>query len=186
MCLQSPHTTPTRRCASKPPAVSQSLAETLGRVPVAKADVKHVYVDGYDPSVGDEPVLLRVFTPPGDVQRADWAARQESGSPAVVNTAKLLHADDRALGLRAGILFAHGGGFTICGNGSHDDALHRLAFITNTVVVAVEYAKAPENPWPAAAEDVWAALLHLGSNGAKLGVSPRALFVAGDSAGGWR
>ncbi|HUB37423.1 MAG TPA: alpha/beta hydrolase [Streptosporangiaceae bacterium] len=82
------------------------------------------------------------------------------------------------------LVFLHGGFWTIGDLESHDRACRRLALGAAVCVLAVDYRRAPEDPWPAAVDDVvhvvrWAAgdLPELpGANGP--------LLVAGDSAGG--
>lgn len=80
------------------------------------------------------------------------------------------------------VLFVHGGGFVHCGLESHDAICCRLARRSGSVVVAVDYRLAPEHPFPAATEDVYAALLWVADNARRLG--SRRIVVAGDSAGG--
>lgn len=78
------------------------------------------------------------------------------------------------------VVFAHGGGFVFCDLDTHDTLCRSMTNGVGAVVIAVDYRLAPENPWPAAVEDVyavlqWAAGQDLGSD---------KLVVAGDSAGG--
>nr|WP_237519050.1 alpha/beta hydrolase [Streptomyces sp. SID5910] len=76
------------------------------------------------------------------------------------------------------IVFCHGGGFALCGLDSHDDFCRRTADATGAVVVAVDYRRAPEHPFPAAPEDAYTALLWTAKT-----FPDRRLAVAGDSSG---
>ena len=71
------------------------------------------------------------------------------------------------------LFYLHGGGFVVGGLESHDSICADLADQTQVEVTAVEYALAPEHPFPAAFDQCWAVLQTLGS-----------CVVAGDSAGG--
>ena len=73
----------------------------------------------------------------------------------------------------AKLLYLHGGGFVVGGLESHDDICAELADGANVEVTAVAYRLAPEHPFPAAFDDAWAVLNHIGP-----------CLVAGDSAGG--
>jgi acetyl esterase len=78
------------------------------------------------------------------------------------------------------IVFCHGGGWVLGGLDSHDEICRRLAVGASAIVVAVDYRLAPEHPFPAALEDAYLAVEHVGvTDGLSL-----PLIVCGDSAGG--
>ncbi|MGW4159693.1 alpha/beta hydrolase [Streptomyces sp. NPDC004788] len=77
------------------------------------------------------------------------------------------------------VVFAHGGGWVLCDLDTHDRLCRALAARTGATVVSVDYRRAPEHRFPAAEDDVyaaleWAAARHPG----------RPLVLAGDSSGG--
>ncbi|MFD3659537.1 alpha/beta hydrolase [Streptomyces sp. NPDC058659] len=76
------------------------------------------------------------------------------------------------------ILYCHGGGFVLCDLESHDGFCRALALATGATVVAVDYRRAPEHPFPAAPEDAYTALLWAART-----FPDRRIAVAGDSAG---
>ncbi|WP_280218256.1 alpha/beta hydrolase [Nocardia neocaledoniensis] len=82
------------------------------------------------------------------------------------------------------VVFAHGGGFVFCDLDSHDEFCRSMAAGVGAVVVSVDYRRAPENPAPAALEDMYAALVWAERNAAAFGGDPARIAVAGDSAGG--
>ncbi len=82
------------------------------------------------------------------------------------------------------VVFAHGGGFVFCDLDTHDDLCRRMSNGVRALVVSVDYRLAPEQPWPAAPEDVYAAAVWASENAIELGGDPERLAVAGDSAGG--
>ena len=87
-------------------------------------------------------------------------------------------------GVQPGVLDIHGGGFAL-GMVALDDAANAaIARDVGAVVVSVEYRLAPEHPFPAPAEDCYAALVWLAAHAAELGVDPARIAVLGDSAGG--
>lgn len=82
------------------------------------------------------------------------------------------------------LLFLHGGGWVIGNLESHDRMCRRLANAARICVVAVDYRLAPEHPYPAALDDVVAALRWVADQADTLKILPAALGVGGDSAGG--
>ena len=82
------------------------------------------------------------------------------------------------------VVYAHGGGFVFCDLDSHDGLCRNLANRIGAVIVSVGYRLAPENPWPAGAEDLYAAVEWVAGQADALGVDPDQILVGGDSAGG--
>ena len=85
---------------------------------------------------------------------------------------------------RAGMLFAHGGGWFQCSLAVYDAPCRALANASGCVVLAVDYRLAPEHRFPIPLEDVYAALCWSSTQAAMLDIDPARLLVAGDSAGG--
>ncbi len=80
------------------------------------------------------------------------------------------------------VLFCHGGGFVAGSLHGYDIPLRWLAIRSGWQVVVPAYRLAPEHRYPAAVEDLWAALRALAGGAADS--DPARLVVAGDSAGG--
>ncbi len=78
----------------------------------------------------------------------------------------------------------HGGGWVYMDLGTHDGYCRTLANRTGCAVVAVEYRKAPEFPFPVPVEDCYAALLWVVAQAGILGLDASRIGVVGDSAGG--
>lgn len=79
------------------------------------------------------------------------------------------------------ILHAHGGGFVLNDVDVHDATVRRLANRTGMAVLSVDYRRPPEHRFPAAPDDVGAALAWLGDQAGFAGLPT---FAHGDSAGG--
>jgi acetyl esterase len=82
------------------------------------------------------------------------------------------------------LLYLHGGGFVVGSLETHDSLCRQLALRSGGAVVALDYRLAPENRFPAAQDDAWAALQALREEGHALGLDTSRLAVGGDSAGG--
>lgn len=81
------------------------------------------------------------------------------------------------------VVYFHGGGF-VFGSVKRNDALGRdLAIRTGAVVVSVDYRLAPEEPFPAAAEDAWTVVRDIFARPAFYQSNGR-VAVVGDSSGG--
>ncbi|MFC4495085.1 alpha/beta hydrolase fold domain-containing protein [Streptomyces ovatisporus] len=82
------------------------------------------------------------------------------------------------------VVFFHGGGWVLGGLDSHDTTARSMCLASGAVVVSVDYRLAPEARFPEPAEDAYAAVCWASEHIGQLGGDPRALLVAGDSAGG--
>ncbi|PQE02066.1 lipase [Mycobacterium sp. EPG1] len=116
----------------------------------------HPEVDAYDRTIDGPggPIALRVYRPPSE----------DAALPVVV--------------------FIHGGGWTVGDLDSYDGQARMHAMGAGAVVVSVDYRLAPEHPYPAAVEDVWAATRWVVEHAGEIGADASRLAVAGDSAGG--
>ena len=82
------------------------------------------------------------------------------------------------------VLYVHGGGWVIADLDVYDASPRALANAAHAVVVSTHYRQAPEHPFPAAHEDVYAAYKWVLANARDLGGDASRVAVAGESAGG--
>src|SRR2546430_15793565 len=82
------------------------------------------------------------------------------------------------------LVYTHGGGFSVGSRLSHDPVARYLASHAGVRVGSVEYRRAPEHPFPAAADDALTAFQYAHDHAAELGADPGRIAVGGDSAGG--
>jgi acetyl esterase len=82
------------------------------------------------------------------------------------------------------LIYFHGGGFVVGSLDTHDGLCRLLAAEGDLRVIAVDYRLAPENKYPAAVDDAFAATLWIEQNAPALGVDAGRIAVGGDSAGG--
>ncbi|WP_031482197.1 alpha/beta hydrolase [Streptomyces bicolor] len=82
------------------------------------------------------------------------------------------------------IYHIHGGGLVIGNNRVGVDIPLAWAKEVDAIVVSVEYRLAPEHPYPAQIDDVYAGLEWTAKHAAELGGDPQRIVVAGASAGG--
>lgn len=79
------------------------------------------------------------------------------------------------------ILYLHGGGYMEGSLTSHQDLVMRISRAAKARVLLVDYRLAPEDPYPAAVEDVVKSYKWLIENQK---IDPKKIVIAGDSAGG--
>jgi acetyl esterase/lipase len=91
----------------------------------------------------------------------------------------------KSLGSNAPALInIHGGGM-VMGSIMGDAAnAQKLAAEANVVVISVDYRKAPENPYPAGADDCYSAAQWVFDNAKELDINPENIGIYGGSAGG--
>ncbi|HUA02929.1 MAG TPA: alpha/beta hydrolase [Solirubrobacteraceae bacterium] len=77
------------------------------------------------------------------------------------------------------IVYLHGGMWMLGDLETHDRTCRRLAEATSTRILAVDFRRAPEDPWPAAVDDALAAVAW-----ASTALGADSPVLAGDSSGG--
>lgn len=81
------------------------------------------------------------------------------------------------------LLFLHGGGFVLGDLTTHDEPCRVLCQQAEIHVLSIAYRLAPEHPFPAALDDVHAALRWLQREAGNLGADASRIAIGGDSAG---
>ena len=94
------------------------------------------------------------------------------------------HRSENDLNLQGGLIYFHGGGFTIGSVQTHSALCKELAHGAQTIVISVEYRLAPEFKFPTAHLDSWSACEWIFNNAIKLNINSSKIFLGGDSAGG--
>lgn len=82
------------------------------------------------------------------------------------------------------LVYLHGGGFVVGDVDMVETICRAICRDARIAVVSVDYRLAPEHKFPAGLEDAIDVCRWIGREGAALGLAPRRLAVAGDSAGG--
>lgn len=111
------------------------------------------------PGAGGVPIRVVLYTPNG--------ASSTVGAPA-----------------RPVIVYYHGGGWVIGSPEVYEYSTLALAQNTGAVVMSVDYRLSPENKFPTAHEDAYAAYKWVKQNAAAIGGNAAKVAVAGESAGG--
>jgi acetyl esterase len=81
------------------------------------------------------------------------------------------------------VVYFHGGGWVFGDLASHDRPCRRLAHSADVTVLAVDYRRAPEDPWPSAIEDALAVVRWVRTGNGPVSADA-GIALAGDSAGG--
>lgn len=82
-----------------------------------------------------------------------------------------------------GIVFLHGGGFSLGDLNTHERIARVIAAGSGAAVIAVDYSLSPEAVFPQALVECASVIDHLARHGEAWGIDPTRLAVAGDSAG---
>lgn len=126
-------------------------------------------VPGLDELVAGRQVSARTVEVPGD----------ESGPASAVT---IFSPESPAAG--GGVFYIHGGGMVMGHRLGGADELVTLVEQLQVPVITVDYRLAPEDPYPAAVNDVRRTWLWVVEHAAELGVDPSSLILMGGSAGG--
>jgi len=118
---------------------------------------------------------------PDGVKRQELRIPGLKGAPPV---RALVYRPEGVAGSLPAVLDIHGGAFVLGAPEGGDATNRRLAKDLGAVVVSIDYRLAPENPYPAAIDDSYAALLWMHRHAKSLGIDATKIAVMGGSAGG--
>ncbi|WP_208023363.1 alpha/beta hydrolase [Duganella alba] len=82
------------------------------------------------------------------------------------------------------MVYYHGGGFVIADTKTYDASPRALAKMSKAIMVSVDYHRAPENKFPAAPNDAYAAYEWTLAHAGEINGDPKRVAVGGESAGG--
>ncbi len=82
------------------------------------------------------------------------------------------------------VVYYHGGGWVIADPSVYDSSARAVAEEAKAIVVSVDYRRGPENRFPAAHDDAFAAYQWSRQNARSFGGDPARVAVMGESAGG--
>jgi len=82
------------------------------------------------------------------------------------------------------MVYYHGGGFVIADTKVYDASPRALAKMAKAIIVSADYYRAPENKFPAAPNDAYAAYTWTLEHAKELNGDPTRVAVGGESAGG--
>jgi acetyl esterase len=133
----------------------------------------------------------------------DWPARRQiaeatrarwrTGGPAMASTHDVqvaaglrlrVHRPHNAPPTSPALVYLHGGGWCMFSLDTHDRLMREYAAGAGVVVVGVDYALAPEHPFPAALDQCVQVLQWLRAHADAFALDAQRLALAGDSAGG--
>jgi acetyl esterase len=152
-----------------------AFVEEVGRQPPTEGLSLEQLRDGYRQTVIKNSV-------PADMS---VAVRNDTVAGAAGAVPVRLYTPRKAEGKTSGLLiYVHGGGFAVGDLESHDRLLRLIASELGHRVLALDYRRAPENPYPAALDDVLAVYRWVQAQARSLQVDPQRLALGGESAGG--
>ena len=82
------------------------------------------------------------------------------------------------------VLYIHGGGFVVADRKVYDSSARALTNAANAIVVSTDYRRGPENRFPAAHDDTFAAYQWVRANAGQFNGDLARIAVVGESAGG--
>jgi len=156
----------------------------LGAKPIEQLAVEQARIQ---PTLGDaaDVVLRRAGRDPLAIKAAMKVAKRDLTYPTDGGAQPLrIYTPIGDTGPLPIIVYYHGGGWVIADLDTYEASAMALAKKANAIVVAADYRKAPENPFPAAHDDAYAAYRWAVENSASFGGDSSRVAVAGESAGG--
>jgi acetyl esterase len=158
-------------------------AMTATNVPIDAATELAALIRSAGPVI-DPPRVKNWYAPYRASQRTDGATLRGdiAYGPDARHTLDVYLPDAPTDALRPLLLFAHGGGFIRGDRRDRANVGWRFAR-AGYVTVLPNYRLGPDHQWPAGAEDVAAAWAWAHRHASELGVDPRRIVIAGESAG---
>ena len=153
------------------PIGSQSVEDTR-KGPTPADAVKAVLKDD-----GKDPAALMAQM---KVKKQDMSYPTGGGSQPI----RIYTPEDAGAGPLPVIVYYHGGGWVIANIDTYESSAMALAKKAKAILASVEYRHAPENKFPAAHEDAFAAYQWVLKNAGQFGGNPARVALAGESAGG--
>jgi acetyl esterase len=156
------------------------------------ADVRR-FIRGIAESMARHPQSAGTSVPQMRQWTAEARAPWSRGGPAMRETLNL-EAPTRHGGVRLrihrpaggelpGLVYLHGGGWTLFSIDTHDRVMREYAARAGCCVIGVDYALSPEHKFPVALEQAVDVVDWLAGQGRELGIDARRLAIGGDSAG---
>jgi acetyl esterase len=131
-----------------------------------------------DPAIAREQLAaLAAATPPPDTMGMEIEDRVVPGHPSVHVR---IYRPRQAHGA---VVWLHGGGFVMGDLETEHPWAVRIAETSGATVVSVDYRRAPEERFPAALDDAYAAFTWTVENAVQLGIDPDRIAVGGHAAG---
>ncbi len=157
----------------RPDAVDQEAARFLAQLEAKLAELPTPHETPVEASRQARIEGRGVFPAAGPLPGSEWI-----DAPTAIGRARLTPAPGRATGL---YIHIHGGGWTLGAPDQYDRWNQMMAAETGCAVLSLPYRLAPENPWPACADDVeegalWALSVAKGFGAPKV-------VIGGESAG---
>lgn len=142
----------------------------------------------------DAPKLWQLTPPQAREQSERFFAPFNAGGPEMAEVRDIeipgrrriparLHVPRNAGATSPCLLYMHGGGFVVGSLSTHDRLARELAELLAARVLSLEYALAPEHPYPQGLDDCVEGARWLAASARQLGVDPARLLIGGDSAG---
>jgi acetyl esterase len=154
------------------------------------------FIEGLKATIAPDAPRIWELTPPEAREHFEqFLAPLNAGGPQMIEVRDLhipgrrgnvrgrLYVPRTATAAPAGLLYLHGGGFVVGSITTHDRLARELAERLDARVLSLEYALAPEHPYPQGLDDCIDAARWLAAHAPRLGIDPAKLLIGGDSAG---
>ncbi len=156
--------------------------------PIAQKFIDKLAAQGgkplYELSVADARQVLESLQAPLPVQvPADIEDITIPGGPKRQVSLRIVRPQERKDRLPV-IMYFHGGGWILGSKQTHDRLIRLIAQKVGAAVVFVNFSRSPEEKYPVAIEEAYAATTYIAEHGAEHNLEGSQLAVAGDSVGG--